>query len=60
MWRVYRRIMLPPLSTRMLRTAIESKRREDAALRWSRALNPVRSTSGPARRDIPRARPHGR
>jgi hypothetical protein len=26
--------MLPPVSTRTLLTAIEKKRREDAALRW--------------------------
>jgi hypothetical protein len=52
----YRRgMILPPLSTRKLQTAIETKRQADAALRWTQAFRPVRA--GVARRDIPAARP---
>jgi hypothetical protein len=34
--------MLPPVSTRHLITAIETKRREDAALRWSISFPSIR------------------
>lgn len=50
-----RRMILPPLSTRKLQTAIEKKRRADAALRWTQSCRPV--TPSPARPDIPSARP---
>lgn len=48
-------MVLPPLSTRKLQTAIETKRRADAALRWMQAFRPA--SPGSARRDIPTARP---
>jgi hypothetical protein len=52
--------MLPPVTTRQLQAAIESKRRADAAERWRRVLRNERAPSVAARRDIPVARPHQR
>jgi hypothetical protein len=48
--------MLPPVSTRNLLTAIEKKRREDAALRWSQAFAAKRRPAAPSRRDTASAR----
>jgi hypothetical protein len=48
--------MLPPVSTRNLLTAIETKRREEAALRWSQALPPNRTPATPSRSDTASAR----
>jgi len=47
-------MLLPPLSTRRLLTAIEAKRRADADLRWRQSFRPAPPTV--ARRDIPVAR----
>lgn len=55
MSRAYRReMLLPPLSTRTLQTAIETKRRADADLRWRQSFRPARPEA--ARRDVPVAR----
>ena len=51
----YRREMTPPpLTTRILQSAIAAKRRADADLRWRQAFEPARP--GVVRRDIPLAR----
>jgi hypothetical protein len=47
-------MLLPPLSTRTLQTAIETKRRADADLRWRQSFRPARPEA--ARRDVPVAR----
>jgi hypothetical protein len=52
--------MLPPITTRQLQAAIESKRRADAAERWRRMMRAERPAAGIARRDIPAARPQHR
>lgn len=49
--RAYRREMLPPVSTRTLLTAIETKRREDAALRWNQSFLTARRPGGYGGRD---------
>ncbi|WP_191284045.1 hypothetical protein [Pseudolysinimonas yzui] len=43
--------MLPPVSTRTLLTAIETKRREEAALRWNEAFLAARRQGGYGGRD---------
>ena len=48
--------MIPPLSTRSLQTAIEAKRRAEAAAGWAAAFRPTRYETV-ARRDIPVAAP---
>lgn len=47
----YRGGMLPPVSTRTLLTAIETKRREDAALRWNESFQAARRPGGYGGRD---------
>jgi len=55
MSRAYGRgMILPPLTTRRLQSAIEAKRRADADLRWRQSFQPVRPSI--SRRDIPVAR----
>ena len=49
--------MIPPLTTAMLRTALESQRRADAVLRWNRAFGSPRPQYPLGRRDIPVAVP---
>jgi hypothetical protein len=44
--------MLPPVSTRNLLTAIEAKRREDAALRWNESFQAGRRRGAFGRRDV--------
>jgi hypothetical protein len=46
-----REMVVPPLTTHKLRTAIEAKRRADAQLRWAQAFRPAHP--GIARRDVP-------
>ncbi|HWH98229.1 MAG TPA: hypothetical protein VNS80_07660 [Pseudolysinimonas sp.] len=50
--------MLPPVSTRHLLTSIETKRREDAALRWRQVFLAHRSPAASGGRDaaIPRSK----
>jgi hypothetical protein len=50
-------MILPPLSTRTLQSAIEAKRRADAELRWRQSFRPA--TPAVARRDIPAPRRRG-
>jgi len=47
-------MLLPPLSTRTLQTAIEMKRRADADLRWKQSFRPAQPSV--PRRDVPAAR----
>lgn len=49
--------MIPPLTTAMLRTALETQRRADAALRWNHAFASSRPPYALGRRDIPVAVP---
>jgi len=49
-----RGMILPPLTTRRLQSAIEAKRRADADLRWRQSFRPARPSI--SRRDIPVAR----
>jgi hypothetical protein len=49
--------MLPPVSTRNLLTAIEKKRREDAALRWIQSFPVGRAPSPSGPRDVATRRP---
>jgi hypothetical protein len=49
--------MLPPVSTRHLITAIETKRREEAALRWLQSFPAGRAPSPSGPRDVVTRRP---
>jgi hypothetical protein len=49
--------MLPPVSTHHLQTAIETKRREEAALRWIQLFPVGRAPSPSGPRDVAIRRP---